>query len=70
MGLAIVVHRPSPSGGRRVTVGSASLGLAHSDGDLIEFLRRAGLDDAESLVLGDSPHIVWCGGCAHEYGAV
>ncbi|MEV0123143.1 hypothetical protein AB0I16_16645 [Streptomyces sp. NPDC050703] len=65
----IVVHRPSPSGGRRVTVGSAILGLAHSDRDVIEFLRRAGLEDAEALVLGDSRLIRWRGGRAHEYEA-
>ncbi|MGY0020091.1 hypothetical protein [Streptomyces sp. cg35] len=65
----IVVHRPSPTGGRRVTAGQTILGLAHSDRDVIEFLRRAGLDDAEGLVLGDSPLIRWAGGRAHEYGA-
>lgn len=69
MGPAIVVHRPSPTGGRRVTVGHAILGLAHDDYDLIEFLRRAGLDDAEALVLGDSSQIQWRGGRAHEYEA-
>ncbi|WP_030777388.1 hypothetical protein [Streptomyces sp. NRRL S-920] len=69
MASVIVVHRPSPSGGRRVTVGSAILGLAHDDRDLIEFLRRAGLEDAEALVLGDSPLIHWWGGRAHEYAA-
>ncbi|MFI6879042.1 hypothetical protein ACIBL6_36950 [Streptomyces sp. NPDC050400] len=66
----IVVQRPSPAGGRRVTVGGTALGLAHSDRDLIEFLRRAGLDDADGLVLGDSPLIHWCGGCAHRYEAM
>ncbi|MFD4628554.1 hypothetical protein ACFVYR_01440 [Streptomyces sp. NPDC058284] len=66
---AIVVQYASVGGGRRVTVGSVPLGLAHDDRDLIEFLRRAGLDDAEGLVLGDSPLIEWRGGRAHEYGA-
>ncbi|MEU6841449.1 hypothetical protein ABZ930_06185 [Streptomyces sp. NPDC046716] len=66
----IVVHRPAPGGGRRVTVGAVRLGLAHSDSDVIEFLRRAGLDDADQLVHGDSPAIQWRGGPAHEYGAV
>ncbi|MGV9882226.1 hypothetical protein [Streptomyces sp. NPDC003006] len=37
----IAVHRPSPSGGRRVTVRGQILGLAHSDEDVVEFLRRA-----------------------------
>ncbi|WP_353946710.1 hypothetical protein ABII15_37240 [Streptomyces sp. HUAS MG91] len=66
----IVVQRPAPGGGRRVTVGAVRLGIAHSDRDVIEFLRRAGLDDADQLVLGDSPAIQWRGGRAHEYGAV
>ncbi|WP_394436135.1 hypothetical protein [Streptomyces sp. SGAir0957] len=46
------------------------LGLAHSDADVIEFLRRAGLENAEDLVLGDSPAIEWRGAPAHEYGAI
>ncbi|MFD8572092.1 hypothetical protein [Streptomyces sp. NPDC059639] len=65
----IVVQRPAPGGGRGVTVGAVRLGLAHSDRDVIEFLRRAGLDDADQLVLGDSPVVQWRGGRAHEYGA-
>ncbi|MBO1332749.1 hypothetical protein [Streptomyces sp. VRA16 Mangrove soil] len=69
MGPVIVVHRPSRGGGRRVTVGPATLGLARTDADLIEFLRRAGLENAEDIVLSDSPHIVWRGGRAHEYDA-
>ncbi|MET7685709.1 hypothetical protein [Streptomyces sp. NPDC005423] len=69
MAPAIVVHRPSPSGGRRVTVNGTILGLAHSDRDLIEFLRRAGLENAEARVLGDAERIEWRGGHAHEYEA-
>ncbi|MGW0682834.1 hypothetical protein ACWD2L_05660 [Streptomyces sp. NPDC002754] len=44
-------------------------GLACDDHDLVEFLRRAGLDDADQLVSGDSPIIQWRGGRAHEYEA-
>ncbi|WP_406281384.1 hypothetical protein [Streptomyces sp. NBC_00209] len=63
----IVVHRPSPTGGRRVTANGRILGLAHDDRDLIEFLRRAGLD-AEALV--DNPAWVeWRGGRAHVWDA-
>ncbi|MGH4029251.1 hypothetical protein ACQB60_09995 [Actinomycetota bacterium Odt1-20B] len=47
----------------------AILGLARADRDLIEFLRRAGLENAEELVFGDSPLIHWRGGHAHEYEA-
>lgn len=68
MAAPIVVHRPSPSGGRRVTVGDEILGLAHSDRDVLEFLRRAGLPDAEELL--DDPHwFEWRGGRAHQYEA-
>ncbi|MFF1649104.1 hypothetical protein [Streptomyces sp. NPDC058240] len=64
----IVVHRPSPSGGRRVTAYGHILGLAHDDQDLIEFLRRAGLPDAETLI--DDPQMVeWRGGRAHQWDA-
>ncbi|MET9498886.1 hypothetical protein [Streptomyces sp. NPDC006552] len=69
MAAVVVVHRPSAGGGRTVTVHAVPLGLAHSDADVIEFLRRAGLENAEDLVLGDSPHIEWRGAPAHEYAA-
>lgn len=64
----IVVHRPSPSGGRHVTAYGQTLGLAYDDNNLIEFLRRACLSDSESLV--DDPRMVeWRGGRAHEWDA-
>ncbi|GHE58283.1 hypothetical protein GCM10018785_29350 [Streptomyces longispororuber] len=59
MDAPIVVHRPSPSGGRRVTVRGQILGLAHN-ADVIEFLRRAALPDAESL-LDDPRWVEWRG---------
>ncbi|TQK50660.1 hypothetical protein FBY35_1000 [Streptomyces sp. SLBN-118] len=62
----IVVHRISPSGGRRVTVRDQIMGLAHSDDQLLEFLRRAGLPDADSL-LDDPTWIEWVGDRPHEY---
>ncbi|AVZ76466.1 hypothetical protein SLUN_33910 [Streptomyces lunaelactis] len=62
----IVVHRISPSGGRRVTVRDQIMGLAHSDRDLLEFLRLAGLPDADAL-LDDPTWIEWVGGREHEY---
>ena len=43
------------------------LGVAHSDRDLIEFLRRINLPDPEELVLGVSPAIAWQGGQPHVY---
>ncbi|MFD0343944.1 hypothetical protein ACFVH0_35635 [Streptomyces sp. NPDC127117] len=64
-----VVHPPSPTGGRRVTVRQGGLlGIAHRDHDAVEFLRRAGLEDTETLL--DDPHWVeWRDGRAHEYEA-
>ncbi|MGW0121483.1 hypothetical protein [Streptomyces sp. NPDC003327] len=65
----IVVHPPSPTGGRRVTARRGGiLGLAHRDADVVEFLRRAGLPDAEDL-LDDPAWVEWRGGRAHEYEA-
>lgn len=64
----IVVHRPIPTGGRRVTAREQPLGLAHDDGDVVEFLRRAGLEDAEDL-LDDPQWVEWQGGQAHHYEA-
>ncbi|WP_406384981.1 hypothetical protein [Streptomyces sp. NBC_01618] len=64
----IVVHRPSAAGGRRVTAYRKILGLAHDDQELIEFLQRAGLPDAETLI--DDPGMVeWQGGRAHQWDA-
>ncbi|WP_407548905.1 hypothetical protein QOM21_07210 [Streptomyces sp. Pv4-95] len=63
----IVVHRPSPTGGRRVTVREQILGLAHDDQDLIEFLRRAGVAEPGEI-LDDPLWVEWRDGPAHEYG--
>ncbi|WP_369391311.1 hypothetical protein AB5J72_29480 [Streptomyces sp. CG1] len=56
----IIVQQPSPSGGRRVRVHGEILGLAHSVRDLVEFLRRAGLE-IEPEQVADSPLIDWRG---------
>jgi hypothetical protein len=62
----IVVHRISPSGGRRVTVRGQIMGLAHSDADVVEFLRRAGLPDVAEL-LEDPTWTEWAGDRPHQY---
>ena len=68
MSAPIVIHRPSPTGGRRVTIRGQIAGLATGDSDVVEFLRRAGLPDAETLL--DQPDWVeWRGGRAHQYEA-
>ncbi|MFJ2770368.1 hypothetical protein [Streptomyces sp. NPDC087300] len=57
----IVVHPPAADGGRRVTVRGRDVGVARDDRDLVEFLRRAGLGDADIAL--DDPHLVeWRGG--------
>jgi hypothetical protein len=68
MSAPIVVHPPRGSGGRRVTARGEILGLAHSDSDLLEFLRRSGLPDGERL-LDDPAWVMWRGGRAHHYEA-
>ncbi|MFJ5886901.1 hypothetical protein [Streptomyces californicus] len=80
MAAPIVIHHPSPTGGRRVTIRGQIVGLAHTDADVVEFLRRAGLPDAHDLLrraglpdahdLLDQPDWVeWRGGRAHHYEA-
>ncbi|MFE9727330.1 hypothetical protein ACFYQ5_27965 [Streptomyces sp. NPDC005794] len=68
MSAPIVIHRPSPSGGRRVTIRDQIAGLARDDRDVEEFIRRAGLPDAERL-LDDPGWVEWRGGRAHHYEA-
>ncbi|WP_039631333.1 hypothetical protein [Streptomyces sp. 769] len=63
----IVVHRLSPSGGRRVTIRDAIVGVAYRDGDVEEFLRVAGLGDTEDL-LDDDRWVEWRGDAPHEWG--
>ncbi|MGW0391275.1 hypothetical protein ACWDYJ_10295 [Streptomyces sp. NPDC003042] len=70
----IVVHRISPSGGRRVTLRvqdhDQALGVAHSDPDVIEFLRRAEVPDPDEVVLGDESALIeWQGDDPHVYEA-
>ncbi|MFJ3099110.1 hypothetical protein [Streptomyces hydrogenans] len=73
MGAApITVHRPSASGGRRVTVRIAGhdeiLGLAHSDHDLVVFLEAAGILDPETII-DDPAWVEWRGSRAYEWNA-
>ncbi|WTG02606.1 hypothetical protein OHA04_27430 [Streptomyces sp. NBC_01590] len=65
-GAAIVVHRPSETGGRRVTVRGTILGLAYSDRDLVVFLEAAGVLDPEQ-VLDDPLWVEWRGAGPHQW---
>ncbi|WP_369230294.1 hypothetical protein AB5J56_04615 [Streptomyces sp. R21] len=62
----VVVRPPAGTGGRLVVARGETLGLAFSDEDLIEFLGRAGLPDAEDL-LDDPAWVKWSGADAHHY---
>ncbi|KOG33024.1 hypothetical protein [Streptomyces resistomycificus] len=66
----IVVHHPSRTGGRPVTVHSHGrdeiLGTAYSDHDLVVFLEGAGVVDPEG-VLDDPRWVEWRGGGPHEW---
>ncbi|MEV2211192.1 hypothetical protein AB0H86_06805 [Streptomyces sp. NPDC050997] len=68
----IVVHPPSHTAGRRVTVHSQGrdeiLGTAYSDHDLVVFLEGAGIRDPDSI-LDDDRWIEWRGGRAHQWSA-
>ncbi|MEV5598884.1 hypothetical protein [Streptomyces sp. NPDC052496] len=65
MAAPITVHRPTLSGGRRVSVRTdgidRDLGIAFSDTDVEEFLRRAGLSEGAAL-LDDPGWVEWRGG--------
>lgn len=62
MSAPIIVHPPSPSGGRRVTTRDGTiLGLANGPADLTEFLRRAGLGQHD-VALDDPALVEWRGG--------
>jgi hypothetical protein len=59
----VIVEAPSTSGGRRVRVDGESVGLAYGLGDLVEFLRRAGLEDVDDDALRHGAGLVeWRGG--------
>ncbi|ARF59023.1 hypothetical protein [Streptomyces gilvosporeus] len=64
----VIVHPPTPSGGRRVTVRGQIVGLAHGRGDVAEFLRRAGIaGPAEEIELDDPRLVEWRGGNLDEW---
>ncbi|MEU0658560.1 hypothetical protein [Streptomyces lavendulocolor] len=61
-GPPVIVYPPSPTGGRRVRADGEILGLAYSLTDLVEFLRRAGLEGLDEYDVTQSPLIEWRGG--------
>ncbi|MFF7610721.1 hypothetical protein [Streptomyces lavendulae] len=53
----VIVYPPDEEGTRRVRVDGVILGRAYGLGDVVEFLRRVGLEDE-----ADWPPIEWRGG--------
>ncbi|PSM45323.1 hypothetical protein C6Y14_04540 [Streptomyces dioscori] len=64
---AVLVHPPRGDGGRRVTVHGEPVGTAMNLPDIVEFLRRAGLEFDENEVTV-SPLIEWRGGGSSYWG--
>ncbi|MFJ9344688.1 hypothetical protein ACIRP0_36235 [Streptomyces sp. NPDC101733] len=60
-GIRVVVDPPDDHGGRRVLIDGKSLGVALGPADVLEFLRRAGLDPDEIAPYGEGL-IEWEGG--------
>ncbi|MCX4645605.1 hypothetical protein ACFVY1_05025 [Streptomyces sp. NPDC058293] len=65
----IVVHPPTPTGGRRVAIQGHVAGIARSDADLVAFLCQAGVT-VHSALLDDEAWVKWRGGRAHHYAAL
>lgn len=65
--IRVIVHPPSPTGGRRVRVDGEILGLAHNLTDVAEFLRRAGLE-VDPADVARAPWIDWRGGGPEWWG--
>lgn len=60
-GAPVIVHPLSPDGGRRVTIRGEPVGTAYDLFDLLEFLRRAELPEADTAI--DDPDLIeWRGG--------
>ncbi|TGB06396.1 hypothetical protein [Streptomyces sp. MZ04] len=63
----VIVHPPSPDGGRRVTIRGKDVGTAFYLFDVLEFLRRAGLPEADTAI--DDPELIeWRGAGPQAWG--
>ncbi|WP_272264058.1 hypothetical protein [Streptomyces xanthophaeus] len=60
-GLRVIVYPPDEQGGRRVRCDGQILGRAFGPRDVLEFLRRAGLDPDDAAPYGEGL-IEWRGG--------
>ncbi|MEU0199407.1 MULTISPECIES: hypothetical protein [unclassified Streptomyces] len=64
----VVVYPPAADGGRRVRVDDQFLGIAYGLLDVAEFLRRAGIEDADEAYVTASGLIEWRGGGPGTWG--
>ncbi|MFE1840626.1 hypothetical protein [Streptomyces sviceus] len=64
----VVIYPPASDGGRRVRVDDRFVGLAYMVLDIVEFLRRVGLDDVDEVWVEQSALIEWRGGGPEEWG--
>ncbi|MEU0171285.1 hypothetical protein ABZ214_38550 [Streptomyces iakyrus] len=64
----VVVYPPAADGGRRVRVDDQFLGIAYGLLDVAEFLRRAGIEDADEAYAAASGLIEWRGGGSGTWG--
>ena len=60
--MPVVVYPPDEDGGRRMRVDGVLLGRAYRLGDVAEFLRHAGIEDADEAYVAASGLIEWRGG--------
>ncbi|UOB09106.1 hypothetical protein MQE23_08575 [Streptomyces sp. HP-A2021] len=58
----VVVYPPDEDGGRRVRMDSEIAGRAYNLPDVVEFLRRAGVEEVNEVWVRRSSLIEWRGG--------
>ncbi|MCI3277545.1 hypothetical protein [Streptomyces cylindrosporus] len=63
----VIVYPPDEDGGRRVRIDGVILGRAFRVRDIVEFLRRAGLEDWDRIDVITSKLIEWRGGGPDEW---
>ncbi|MFH9012113.1 hypothetical protein ACH4C6_12095 [Streptomyces sp. NPDC017943] len=64
----VVVYPPAADNGRRVRVDDQFLGIAYGLLDVAEFLRRAGIEDADEAYVAATGLIEWRGGGPDAWG--
>ncbi|MET9099606.1 hypothetical protein [Streptomyces antibioticus] len=66
--IPVIVYPPDEDGGRRVRADGEILGRAYSLRDVAEFLRRAGVEDADETWVETSGLLEWRGGGPRAWG--